>query len=67
MWVLKADPGLAFRTTVGPWIWHEVGDWYIFDDRVEHEIDCGVKKNATDPEPDWKAMYCAWCIKLEAL
>jgi len=67
MWVLRADGALAFRQTEqGVWHWHEVGDWYIFDDRVPHEVEV-VKKNPTDPEPEFEAVYCAWCVKLERL
>lgn len=67
MWVLRTGGALAFRqTNQGPWHWHEVGDWYLFDDRVLHEVEV-VKKNESDPEPEFEAVYCAWCVKLEHL
>ena len=65
MWVLRADQGMAFRSTGADWVRHQVGDWYLFDDRVEHEVE--IIPIPGEPEPAWRSMYCAWCIKLEAL
>jgi len=66
MWVLRADPGMAFRHTHpdGPWLFHRPGDWYLFDDRLYHEVS---PQQVDGRDPAWNSMYVAWCIKLGAL
>jgi len=45
-------------------LFHRPGDWYLFDDRLYHEVS---PQQVDGRDPAWNSMYVAWCIKLGAL